>query len=412
MLNSLLLELAQNPRDPYTNYLLGTQYQSRNQLASAVSFYLTAAEYGYKSDPEISYNALLRIALCFEEQCGRWHSVVNALQQAITFIPNRPEGYYLLSRAYEREQKWSECYLMSSIGIQYADNKSDLSYDFNYQGVQSLIFEKAVAAWWVGRPHESKQLFVTLLTSHLLDETHRNSIFSNLRNLGVDLNDGVNNLEPLVTNYRKFFGATATTIFDIGTRDGDDANYLKEQLNGENVYAIDANPEAIAEVQSKYPWMKVIEVAVSNYDGTTTFQKVNSEDKNLVGSSSMYADKLTEQGNMVDTITVAVRKMDGLLQSAGLTTILIDVVKIDVEGYSWEVLKGFGDKLQDVKLLHVETEKESTHPEHHNSAQVRSFMEQQGFFLADVSYEWGAGIEDQIWVNPRFAIRNMECFVV
>jgi hypothetical protein len=98
--------------------------------------------------------------------------------------------------------------------------------------------------------------------------------------------------------------------------------------------------------------------------------------------------------------------MDTLIIHLGLSGSIIDVVKIDVEGYSWQVLQGFGEKLKNVKLLHVETEKQATHEHHRNSIEIRKFMDEQGFVLVDQSYEWGPGIEDQIWVNPRFAYKN------
>ena len=64
----------------------------------------------------------------------------------------------------------------------------------------------------------------------------------------------INPLEPLVTTYRKFFGENAAVIFDVGTRDGDDANYLFNNLNvyGANVYAIDANPEMCKNTKINY----------------------------------------------------------------------------------------------------------------------------------------------------------------
>jgi len=37
-------------------------------------------------------------------------------------------------------------------------------------------------------------------------------------------------------------------------------------------------------------------------------------------------------------------------------------------------------------------------------------MSSHGFVLADTSHEWGAKMEDQIWVNPALATRNKDCF--
>ena len=101
--------------------------------------------------------------------------------------------------------------------------------------------------------------------------------------------------------------------------------------------------------------------------------------------------------------------MDTLLSNLGIND-KIDVVKIDTEGYSWQVLQGFGDRLKDVRLFHIETEKTSIHDDHITSDKITEFMSNNGFALIDVSYEWGWNIEDQIWVNKALVIRHPECF--
>lgn len=225
----------------------------------------------------------------------------------------------------------------------------------------------------------------------------------------------VNPLEPLVTNYRKFFGEHASVMFDIGTRDGEDADYLFQSLNqyGANVYAIDANPDMCKKTKMDYSHLRVIHTAISNYEGTTKFQKVEHERKDYVGSSSIYANKLVEQEDIKDhvvEIEVPVTTMLNLLAGLELHDSIIDLVKVDIEGYTYEFLEGCYDRLKNIKCLHLETERYSTHPNHKNSEEVKNFMQSAGFYLADVSYEWGWHIEDQIWINKELALNNTECW--
>lgn len=223
----------------------------------------------------------------------------------------------------------------------------------------------------------------------------------------------VNPLEPLVTSYRKFFGDTAEIIFDIGTRDGHDAFFLEFILNSTHEYAIDANPEAINITKRNYPHMAVIHTAVSDYDGTTSFQQVSHEREDYVGCSSIYAQKLVDQEDFKDhvtTIEVPVKKMTTLLSELNLLDRVIDLVKVDVEGYTWEFLMGLEDRIKNVKCFHLETEQSATHPNHKNSKVIKEYMSSNGFYLADVSYEWGWHIEDQVWINKELAINNQECW--
>ena len=133
-------------------------------------------------------------------------------------------------------------------------------------------------------------------------------------------------------------------------------------------------------------------VAVSDYEGETKFQQVISDDISEVGCSSIYADKVDNNERFkgkVNEITVPVTRMDSLLREN--TTGLLDLVKVDVEGFTWEVLKGFGLRLRDVKMFHLETDYIKTQPNHKSPEEIAAFMEANDFFLVDKSYEWGPG---------------------
>jgi FkbM family methyltransferase len=205
-------------------------------------------------------------------------------------------------------------------------------------------------------------------------------------------------LGSLVTNYGYYFGSRAKIIFDCGTRDGDDAAYLQHALNAEQVYAIDASPSAIELTRSKHPKITAIHTALSNYEGEAQFSEVVSDRKDLVGSSSFVLPHFLKSHES-RTITTPVTTMDNLLEKLGLASSLIDVVKVDIEGFTYEFLQGYSKYLHNAKVLHLETETYERHEGHKNNKEVYSLLISKGFSLEEVSYEWGPSIEDQIWVN-------------
>jgi tetratricopeptide (TPR) repeat protein len=169
--------------NPELNFQIAQEYESMGQTAAAVSFYLRAAEYGHDSHPLVVYASLLRMSFCFEDQTGREHTVTNCLLQAIQYMPTRPEGYFLLSRFYERSQKWQECYTFAEIGLQNAGRLEKLPAYVEYDGSVCLLFEKAVSGWWVGRQQESKSIFKDLLEQDIPDG-YRSTIEYNLKLIG------------------------------------------------------------------------------------------------------------------------------------------------------------------------------------------------------------------------------------
>lgn len=211
-------------------------------------------------------------------------------------------------------------------------------------------------------------------------------------------------LEPAVEAYQKYFGNTANIIIDIGTRDGDDAEYFREKLNGKEVYAFDANPVAVEETKKRYPDFAVIGRAVSNYDGTTKFSQIISEDKDLEGCSSIVRIHDVENRGTSVEIEVPAIRMDTFLKGLGIKE--VDVIKVDTEGFSFEVIDGMGDYVRNVKLFHLETETFARHDGHKNNLEVKAFMESKGFELVDLSYQWGPTIEDQVWINSKLIGAN------
>lgn len=210
-------------------------------------------------------------------------------------------------------------------------------------------------------------------------------------------------MEPVVEKYKKYFGDTANTIIDVGTRDGDDAEFLRERLSAENVYAIDANPLAVIDAKAKYPNFNVFETAISNYDGTTKFVQIVSEDKDHAGSSSIENYSFFKDAEY-NTIEVPVTRMDTFIRDNGLSDTIIDVVKVDIEGYTHEFLEGLGEYIKNVKLFHLETETFYRHHQHKTNNHIINFMINSGFLLCDVQYQWGEGIQDQIWINPNYIV--------
>jgi len=209
-------------------------------------------------------------------------------------------------------------------------------------------------------------------------------------------------LQPAVDTYKQYFGGTAETIIDVGNRDGDDAEFFRQHLGGKHIYAIDANPIAVKETKEKYPKFKIFETAVSNYNGTTSFVQIVSDSKDEAGSSSMENYSFFESATY-NTIEVSVTRMDSFIKNF-VSQDVIDVVKVDIEGYTYEFLEGLGSYINSIKMLHLETETFERQEGHKNNNEVLNFMIDAGFLLAGVSYEWGPRIQDQLWINPNYIL--------
>lgn len=180
-IESLVVDLSKDPFNPELNFKCAVEYERINQTASAVSFYLRTAEYG---EGILVYNSLLRLARCFEDQNDRVHTVSNAILQAIAYMPERPEGYFMMAQFHERLSNWQECYTWAELGLVSNVAAEPLPAPVGYYGTYVLEFEKAVSAWWVGRAKESEEILLKLIKMDIAKE-YSDAIRNNLERLNV-----------------------------------------------------------------------------------------------------------------------------------------------------------------------------------------------------------------------------------
>ena len=184
-ISNLIVELSKDPFNPDINFDCAEEYLRNNQTASAVSFYLRCAEYGPEGST-LGYASLLRMAECFDNQKGRQYSVTNCLLQAMAHDDTRPEAYWLMSRYHENAGNWMEAYAFASVGLGWSHGYDELPIDIGFAGEVSLLFQMAIAAWWIGRRQESVDRLKALLQRDDLPNIYRISAAENLGKLNAE----------------------------------------------------------------------------------------------------------------------------------------------------------------------------------------------------------------------------------
>jgi tetratricopeptide (TPR) repeat protein len=174
-----LTKYINEPRSQIINFDLGKEYEDQKQYSAAISFYLRTAEYG--EDKMLIYEALLRVALCFEMQGKRNYTMKGALLRAVSVMPSRPEAYFLMCRTYEICKEWHEAYAWSFIGERVKE-KEPLKTDVQYPGPYGFIYERAVVSYWIGLYQESLNLFRSLQKVKMYP-IHEQSVKSNIENV-------------------------------------------------------------------------------------------------------------------------------------------------------------------------------------------------------------------------------------
>jgi len=142
-----------NPYDLVENIEAARWYEQQGQYASALTFYMRAAEYGVDvSDKREVLECLIRAGECLFKLGSRLHAVKSLALQGLRLCPFQPEAYWFLSRVHEAEQEWLECNVISSLGLEFIENKSDFKYDNKDKEElkNELLFQQAISEYHKG----------------------------------------------------------------------------------------------------------------------------------------------------------------------------------------------------------------------------------------------------------------------
>lgn len=211
-------------------------------------------------------------------------------------------------------------------------------------------------------------------------------------------------LDSTVKTYLDAYGATtAPLVYEVGSRDGRDGVELSQrisdgQIDWNNIILFECNPPQQEVIKLNYPQATLITEAISDKKGTVEFLQMHG-DQNIVGSSSMDLNRINEPWLKSSTkIKVPTRRLDSVIEELGHQKIDIDVMKIDIEHYTWEALQSLGKYLRNVKVFHLETEPEG-YARDKTNLDIALFMQERGYKCTALEHEWGESIQDQVYTR-------------
>jgi FkbM family methyltransferase len=188
-------------------------------------------------------------------------------------------------------------------------------------------------------------------------------------------------------------------VFEIGANFAQDSEYLRIHfdLKPDDVYVFEPHPQIVKEIKKVFNF-NVFDVAVSDQNGKIKFYAVHLKRYNNSGVSSMYRHKDLDDKyfDLIDTQSI---RMDSFIKEHNVEA--IDFLKIDVEGATFDVLKGFGDEITRIKSLHIETEHDEVWKGQKLFDDIYSFLNINGFQMAYFELLDGKQ-SDSFWIQKRY----------
>ncbi len=154
-------------------------------------------------------------------------------------------------------------------------------------------------------------------------------------------------------------------IIELGARDCKETLCFEENYLNANILTFECNPAALPvcrERVSGKPRITLFEKAVSETNGKIKFYPIDPERTETTwpdgnpGASSMFraSGKYPIENYVQNEIEVDTVRLDTVLEL--YKSSIIDLLWMDLQGAELIALKGLGDRLKDVKVVHTEAE--------------------------------------------------------
>lgn len=171
---------------------------------------------------------------------------------------------------------------------------------------------------------------------------------------------------------------------EIGSMDGEDANEASSiyDIEYKDCYIFEGHPRLYKKIKEKFPWINIFNYVVTNQlideiEFKCTIPGVTWDE----GISSVL-DRSRSNWEYTTEVVPAIR-IDTFCKNHGIKG--FDVVKIDAEGYAWEVLCSFGDCIHKCGFFQVEVEPVDHWKNQKLDIDVIELMKSKDFELIDES---------------------------
>jgi FkbM family methyltransferase len=203
------------------------------------------------------------------------------------------------------------------------------------------------------------------------------------------------NMEEFVSITKKYFkDEDIQVIMEIGSLDGKDSIYFKNCFPNSKVYCIEGLPENYEKYLRHQTTVTPINAVIADYDGQIIYHK-----KNVNGIHGIF-NRGDQYGN--DKLDLKCMTVQTLCKKHKIQS--IDLIKIDVEGATYEVLNGMGDMINNIKIMHIETESYPFFEFQKLDKEVFNFLINKNFTMIDkTSVDINKQKQhDSVWINNKF----------
>ena len=210
--------------------------------------------------------------------------------------------------------------------------------------------------------------------------------------------------KDILNYFLKKYHTEINNVVQVGAHFGQELKYFK-QYNFKNIYLFEPNKHAVEILKSNTINSKNIKIFQLALGNENNIRLMNYSNENYGQSSSLLEPELHKKVqpsiSFKDKFEVNVKKFKDL----GINN--IDFLIMDVQGFELEVLKGFENKLDDVKFIFTEVNRDYLYKNNVLVRDLDSYLLGKGFIRILTSWRTA----DMPWGDALYVRKSRIGFV-
>jgi FkbM family methyltransferase len=198
----------------------------------------------------------------------------------------------------------------------------------------------------------------------------------------VRLDHGQMAIRNRFNDIKSLFKGESPVIADVGANIGTITDLFLQQYLTPTIYAFEPLPNfahILREKYKSYPDIKIFEMAAGAESRTVAFNHVNrSSASSILPPSDINRKYHGDNVAISEKLEIQMKRLDDVIDAE------VDIIKLDIQGYELEALKGAERLLKHVKLITTEVEFVPLYEGQPLFGDIDIFLRSRGFLLLNL----------------------------
>ena len=195
-----------------------------------------------------------------------------------------------------------------------------------------------------------------------------------------------------ILNFFKQKFSNQITVVDVGAHYGETIRILKKNFNIKKIYSFEASPINFNVLEKNFPNnlldVEIYNLALGAHSSESYINQTiesSSSTINSINKNSKYLDrklkvlKIKNEDLVIKKIPIKIISLDEFIETKKIQN--IDILKIDTEGYEFNVLKGIKKNYQIIKMIYFEHHYDDMILKNYKFSEINKLLNDYGFSM-------------------------------